>query len=80
MTLALKVGTTVKPKCAALSPQGDLPYLGRMDNRYVDFGNRREQVTNHALRDALLAVLAGKPIASPSVKGIGCDIDVPRKK
>ena len=78
MTLALKVGATVKPETAVLSPQGELLYLGRIDNRYVDFGKRREQVTSQELRDALEAVLAGKQIATPRVKGIGCDIDLPK--
>ncbi len=79
MVLALKVGATVKPETAVLSPQGELLYLGRIDNRYVDFGKRREQVTSQELRDALEAVLAGKQIATPRVKGIGCDIDLPKK-
>jgi hypothetical protein len=79
MTLALKVGATVKPEAAVLSPQGELRYLGRIDNRYVDFGKRREQVTSHELRDALDAVLAGKPVATPRVKALGCDIDLPKQ-
>jgi hypothetical protein len=79
MTLARRVGATIKPEAAVLSPKGELLYLGRIDNRWVDFGKRREHVTSHELRDALEAVLAGKPIATPRVKGIGCDIDLPRK-
>lgn len=79
MTLALKVGATVKPETAVLSPKGELLYLGRIDNRYVDFGKRREQVTSQELRDALVAVLAGKPVATPRSKAIGCDIDLPKK-
>ena len=79
MTLALKVGATVKPETAVLSPKGELLYLGRIDNRYVDFGKRREQVTSQELRDALVAVLAGKPVATPRSKAIGCDIELPKK-
>lgn len=78
MTLALQVGATTEPETAVLSPTGEVLYLGRIDNRYVDFGKRREQVTSHELRDALDAVLAGKRVATPRVKGIGCDIDFPK--
>lgn len=79
MTLARKVGATVKPEAAVLSPKGELLYLGRIDNRYVDFGKRREQVTSTELRDALNAVLAGKPVTTPRVPAIGCDIDFPKE-
>jgi hypothetical protein len=79
MTLALKVGATVKPETAVLSPKGEVLYLGRIDNRYVDFGKRREHVTSQELRDALEAVLAGKSVATPRCKAIGCDIDLPKK-
>lgn len=78
MVLARRVGATVKPEAAVLSPQGELLYLGRIDNRYIGFSKRREQVTSTELRDAIDAVLAGKPVATPRVKAIGCDIDLPK--
>ncbi len=77
MTLALKVGATIKSEVAVLSPKGEVLYRGRIDNRYVDFGRRREQVTAHELRDALDAIVAGKPISVLREKAIGCDIDLP---
>jgi hypothetical protein len=79
MTLALKWGASVKPEAVVLSSKGELVYRGRIDNRYVDFSKRREQVTSHDLRDALEATLAGKPVAKPRVPAIGCDIDLPKK-
>ena len=79
MTLALRVGATVKPEAAVLSAKGELVYRGRIDDRHIDFGKRREQVTSHDLRDALEAVLAGKPVITPRTKAIGCDIDLPEK-
>lgn len=79
MTLALRVGATVKPEAAVLSPKGERLYLGRIDDRYVDFGRRREHPTSRDLRDALAAVLAGRPVATPRTKAIGCDIDLPQK-
>ncbi len=78
MVLALKVGATVKPEAAVLSATGELLYRGRIDNRYADFGKRREQVTSRELRDALETVLAGRPVATPRTQAIGCDIDLPK--
>ncbi|HEY1067531.1 MAG TPA: hypothetical protein VGE52_15520 [Pirellulales bacterium] len=79
MKLALQTGATVKPEAVVLSPDGDVLYRGRIDDRYVDFGKRRAQVTRQELRDAIAAVLAGKPVAAPRAEAIGCDIDLPKK-
>jgi hypothetical protein len=69
-----KIGATMTPQAAVLSPAGTLLYLGRIDNRYVGLGKRREQVTVHDLRDALDAVLAGRSVSQPSTEAIGCPI------
>jgi hypothetical protein len=71
---ARKIGATITPQAAVLSPAGTLLYLGRIDNRYVGFGKRREQVTVHDLRDALDAVLAARPVSEPRTEAIGCPI------
>ena len=39
-----------------------------------DYGKRRRIVTEHDLRDALDAVLAGKPVAKSRTRAIGCFI------
>jgi hypothetical protein len=67
-------GATVTPQAAVLSPDGKLLYLGRVDNRVEDFGKQRFQATEADLRDALDQVLAGKPVARPRTKSIGCAI------
>jgi hypothetical protein len=69
-----KVGATKTPEAAVLSPAGELLYLGRIDDRYADLGKRREQVTSHDLRDALEAVLAGRPVERPRSTAVGCTI------
>lgn len=79
MTLARRVGATVKPEAAVLSPKGELLYRGRIDDRYVELGKRRDQPTRRDLRDALEEVLAGKPVTTPRTKAIGCDIDLPKQ-
>ncbi|WP_074312659.1 redoxin domain-containing protein [Singulisphaera sp. GP187] len=69
-----KVGATITPEAAVLSPAGELLYLGRVDNRYAGLGKRRPQVTLHDLRDSLDAILAGRPVPQPHTKAVGCII------
>jgi len=67
-------GATITPQVAVLSPGGKLLYLGRIDNRAVDFGVQRPSATELDLRDALDAVLAGKTVPHPRTKSVGCAI------
>lgn len=66
---------TITPQAAVLSPEGRVLYLGRIDNRVADFGKQRYQATEQDLREALDAVLAGRPVAHPFTKSIGCAIN-----
>jgi peroxiredoxin len=68
-------GATITPQAAVLSPDGRVLYLGRIDNRVVDFGKQRPQATEADLREALDEVLAGKPVAHPFTKSLGCAIN-----
>ena len=68
-------GATTTPQAAVLSLEGRVLYLGRIDNRVADFGKQRPQATEADLREALDAVLAGKPVAHPFTKSIGCAIN-----
>lgn len=68
-------GATITPQAAVLSPEGRVRYLGRIDNRVADFGKQRPQATEADLREALDAVLAGKPVVHPFTKSIGCAIN-----
>jgi len=72
--LVHRAGATVTPEVAVLEPGGNLVYLGPIDDLYVDFGKRRPAPTQWYLRQALDAVLGGKPVAIASVKPIGCFI------
>jgi peroxiredoxin len=73
-SLAAFTGAATTPEAAVLSPAGDLLYLGRIDNRLEDYGKQRVQITEFDLRDAIDAVLAGKPVAHPRTKALGCAI------
>jgi hypothetical protein len=68
---------TVAPSAAILLPGPTVAYCGRIDNRYADFGKRRATTTHHDLRDALDAVLAGRPVTEPRTQAIGCYITGP---
>lgn len=73
LTLARRVGATVVPEAAVLVGK-DVVYRGRIDDLYPAFGKRRPEPTQRELRAALDAVLAGRPVATPRVPAIGCDI------
>ena len=75
--LAHHVGATVTPEAALLDRDGNVAYIGRIDDLFADFGKRRVAPTTHELRDALDATLAGRPVARPKVAAIGCEIPPP---
>lgn len=72
--LAHLAGATITPEVAVFTPDGKRRYLGRIDNLYAGLGKRREHATTHDLRDALDAVLSGKPVAQPTTTAFGCYI------
>lgn len=73
-SLAAFTGATTTPEAAVLNSSGELLYRGRIDNRLEDFGKQRQQITEFDLKDALDAILAGKPVPHPRTKPIGCAI------
>lgn len=73
-SLATFTGAVTVPEAAVLSPRGELLYLGRIDNRLEDYGKQRTQITETDLRDALDAILAGKPVPHPRTHALGCSI------
>jgi thiol-disulfide isomerase/thioredoxin len=66
---------TTTPEAALIAPQGNLKYLGRIDNQYESFGKRRPRATQQDLRDALDAVLAGGSVSKASAPALGCSIN-----
>jgi peroxiredoxin len=78
LILAKMTGATTMPSAAVLTPDGTLLYLGRIDNRVEDFDTRREVPTKFDLREALDAVLSGKPVPNPRTKAFGCAITAAR--
>lgn len=72
--LARHTGATVTPEAVVLSAEGAVLYRGRIDNRVEDFGKTRLQATQFDLRDALDAIMAGRPVPHPRTRALGCAI------
>jgi hypothetical protein len=72
--LVARSNAKVTPQSAVFDVSGKLLYRGRIDDLYVDFGKKRNAATTRDLRDAIDAVLAGKPVAMAETKAVGCFI------
>ena len=78
--LVRKSGATRTPEAAVFSPGGKLLYRGRIDDRYVDFGKKRDRPGQRDLENALRSILEKQPARWPSVAPIGCFIPTKEKK
>jgi len=65
------IGVTMTPEVAVLKGS-TIVYRGRIDDRYVELGKERPKPTSHDLEDALVAAIAGRPIARRETQAIGC--------
>jgi hypothetical protein len=74
LTLTTTTGVTVTPEVAVLT-HGGTAYRGRIDDLYVNAGQTRRTAQHHDLRDALDAVLAGRPVAQSNTPAVGCFIE-----
>ena len=72
--LVRRTGATVTPEAAVFSASGELVYVGRIDDRFVDFGKARAAPTRNDLIEALEATLAGHPVSEPRTRAVGCFI------
>lgn len=63
-------GATRTPEVYVLAPNGDLLYHGRIDESQDD----PQHVRSPDLRNALDAILGGKPVPAPETKAFGCTI------
>lgn len=74
LTLAHRLGVTVTPEAVVLASDGRRLYRGRIDDKYVSLGQPRFHIVRHDLRDALDAVVQGRPVPAPETRAIGCFI------
>jgi hypothetical protein len=77
--LVERTGVTVAPEVAVIAPDGKVVYRGRIDDWYVDYGKRRAEPTQRDLRNALDAILKGKPVPRATTKALGCPLPEPKK-
>jgi hypothetical protein len=73
-TLVKMAGVTITPEAAVFDAQQRLVYRGRIDDRFVELGRERPAATRRDLRNALTAVLAGKPVNPSNTQAVGCFI------
>lgn len=72
--LVKAAGPAINPTAVLITSDGKIAYRGRIDNSFAAIGVQRRVVTEHDLRDALDAVIAGRPVAKPESEPIGCYI------
>jgi peroxiredoxin len=70
--LAARFKPTVEPEAFVLDGRGTVKYFGRIDDAFERIGKQREVVMSHDLKDALVAVIAGKEPEHASVAPVGC--------
>ena len=73
-TLAKMAGATITPEAAVFDAHQRLVYRGRIDNRFVELGRERSAATQHDLRNALTAFLAGRRVSPSHTQAVGCFI------
>ena len=64
----------ITPQAAIFTSDKKLVYLGRINNLFSGYGDRRSKANIHDLRNALDEILAGKAISTPRTKAHGCYI------
>jgi hypothetical protein len=72
--LVKATGAAINPTAVLIRPDESIAYRGRIDNSYAAIGVQRRVVTEHDLRDALDAVIAGRPVARQETFPVGCYI------
>jgi len=72
--LVAATGVRITPEAVVIRDDASIAYRGRIDNFYAGLGKPRRVVTEHDLRDAIAAVLAGKPVARAEAPAVGCYI------
>jgi hypothetical protein len=72
--LVARCHATITPEAVVFDGRQNVAYLGRINNLYEDLGKPRAAATTHELADAIDATLAGKPVATPRSKAVGCTI------
>jgi hypothetical protein len=76
--LARALGATRTPEAVVLGAAG-IAYRGRIDDQWAALGSRAQEASVHDLRDAVAAVLAGRPVAVATTDVVGCLLPEPKR-
>jgi hypothetical protein len=72
--LVREARATITPEVLVIHPDGRIGYRGRIDDAFAELGVSRREVRSRDLRDALDALLSGRPVRTPVTQAIGCFI------
>jgi hypothetical protein len=72
--LVKATGVTVTPEAVVVNREGQVVYRGRIDDSFFALGQPRRPVKDADLRNALDAVVTGKPVEKPETTALGCYI------
>jgi alkyl hydroperoxide reductase subunit AhpC len=72
--LVKATGVTITPEVAVINREGKVVYRGRIDDSYAALGELRRPVKSADLRDALDAIVSGRPVERPETQALGCYI------
>lgn len=67
---------TVTPQAIILNGNGDVLYSGAIDNWAFDTGRKRQVISEHYLKDALMNIIDGKRPVVAFTKPVGCYIEL----
>jgi len=73
--LVAATGATVTPEAVVIDRDGQIKYRGRISDQHVALGTSRSWASRHDLAEAIEATLAGRPVAEPVTKAVGCYIE-----
>lgn len=73
-TLVKMAGATITPEAVLFDARDRVVYRGRIDDRFVELGRERPAPGQHDLRNALTALLTGKPVDPAQTQAVGCFI------
>jgi len=72
---ALATGAEITPEAVVLDGEGRLVYRGRIDDRWVAFGQLRAEPTRRDLEEVLTALAARETFELRTTQAVGCLIE-----
>ena len=73
--LAHRLQVRVTPEVVVVQADGQVRYRGAIDDWYVSLGKHRPAPTQPYLRDALDALLTGRPVLPVHTEAVGCLVE-----